>query len=73
LAIADAVWPEGVQVGLSQPLAYLAEPDETMEARLGELGYRFFTDRHRLGWHFEHLLGRDLDGDGIVGEPGHHG
>ncbi len=69
LAFADAVWPDGAQRGLSGPLAFLLEGDEAMEARLGELGYRFFTSRERLGWYLEDLLGRDIDGDGIIGEP----
>ena len=40
-----------------------------METRLGELGFRFFTSHERLNWHLENVLGRDLDGDGIVGAP----
>lgn len=69
LAIADAVWPDGVQVGLSQPLAFLLEPDEAMESRLGELGYRFFTAEQPLMWYLEETTGIDIDGDGIAGEP----
>ena len=69
LAGADAVWPDGVQVGLSQPLAFLLEPDETMETRLGELGYRFYSDEQKLLWYLEELTSVDLDGDGVTGEP----
>ena len=68
LAIADAVWPQGVQVGRTQPLAFLLAPDETMELRLGELGYRFFTERRKLDWYIEEVTGVDIDGDGHVGE-----
>ena len=69
LAIADAVWPNGAQVGLTQPLAFLPGPDEQMETRLGELGYRFYTEKTPLYWYFEKLTGIDLDGDGVVGNP----
>lgn len=68
LAIGDAVWPNGVQIGRTQPLAFLLEPDETMELRLGELGYRFFTDRTKLNWYLEDVTGVDIDGDGEIGE-----
>jgi hypothetical protein len=70
LAIADAVWPEGLQTGLTQPLAFLLEPDEHMEARLGELGYRFYSEYDKLVWHLEDVTGVDIDSDGTVGEPG---
>lgn len=43
--------------------------DGAMETRLGELGYRFFTSRKRLVWYLEELLGRDIDGDSILGKP----
>lgn len=69
LAIADLAWPEGAQENLSQPVALLLEPDEEMETRLGELGYRFFTSPERLVWYLEALLGADLDGDDVIGEP----
>lgn len=68
LAWADAAWPRGLQEGLTEPVAYLTEPDEEMESRLGELGYRFFTNVERLTWHLETVLGIDIDGDGEVGE-----
>ncbi len=42
LAIIDLAWPEGVQEGLSEPVAVLInEPDET-EDRLNHAGYRYF-------------------------------
>jgi hypothetical protein len=69
LAMADAAWPNGLQEGLTEPIALLLEPDEEMETRLGELGFRFFTSAERLNWYLEKVLGRDLDGDGIVGVP----
>ena len=69
LAMADAAWPNGLQEGFSEPVALLLEPDEEMETRLGELGFRFFTSIERLYWYLEKVLGRDLDGDGVVGVP----
>lgn len=67
LAWADLAWPDGVRVGLTDPVAYLAERDEELERRFGELGWRFYTDVARLRRYFEEVLGVDLDGDGIVG------
>ncbi len=72
LAWADAAWPRGLQEGLTEPVAFLTEPDEEMETRLGELGYRFFTDPERLTWHLETVLGIDIDGDGEIGDVEAH-
>ncbi len=69
LVYADAAWHEGVQVGMSEQVALLLEPDAESEARLGELGYRFFTSEESLRHYLEVLLDRDIDGDGHVGEP----
>jgi len=69
LALADVVWPLGVQEGLTEPVAFLAEADAEAESRLGELGYRFFTSLERLVWYLEELVGVDIDGDGELGEP----
>jgi hypothetical protein len=69
LAIADLAWPAGAQEGLTQPVALLLEPNEEMEARLGALGYRFFTSKEKLVWYLETLLGVDIDGDATVGDP----
>ena len=68
-ALADLAWPEGVQEGLTDPVAFLTEPDSEMEERLNELGYRFFTSEERLIWYLEKLVGVDIDGDGVLGEP----
>lgn len=59
----------GVRTGLTEPVAYLAERDEELERRLGELGWRFYIDEIGLWRYFEEILGVDLDGDGIIG-PG---
>lgn len=70
LVYPDAAWPEGMQRGLGEKVALLLERDEETEARLGELGYRFFTSRHALDHYVEELLNIDLDGDGVIGPVG---
>lgn len=66
-AYADAAWHDGMQVGRSERVALVLDRDEEAEARLGELGYRFFTSRKGLHHYVEELLNVDLDGDGVVG------
>ena len=66
-AWADLAWPQGVRTGLTEPIAFIAEQDAELERRLGELGWRFFTDEAGLRQYFEMILGVDIDGDGIVG------
>lgn len=68
LARADVAWPEGIQPGLTEPVALLLVPDLTTEQQFGERGYRFFTTKRRLVWHLEQQLGVDIDGDRIIGE-----
>ncbi len=68
LAVVDVAWPQGVQPGLTEPVALLLSPDAEIEERLGELGYRFFTSRQKLVWYLEELLGLDIDGDKVIGE-----
>lgn len=68
LVIADLAWPEGIQPGRTEPVAFLLERDEEMESRLGELGYRFFVNKDRLIWHLEEVVGFDIDGDDNIGE-----
>ncbi len=60
LAWADLVWPDGLQEGLTEPVAYLLDPDTEMQMRLGELGYRYFTDHTRLVGHLESVFGVDI-------------
>ena len=44
LALLDLAWPDGLQPGLSKPVALLLnEPPETLEAA-NAAGYLFFTD-----------------------------
>ena len=43
LAVFDLAWPDGLQAGLSQPVALLIEEGDDTEAVANRLGYRFFT------------------------------
>jgi hypothetical protein len=43
LAFADAVWPDGLQTGLGDPVVLELDPAEADLARLEELGYVVFT------------------------------
>ncbi len=70
LAWADAAWPNGVQEGLTDPVAFLLEADPEVEARLNELGFRYYTSSVALVRYFEAVTGLDIDGDGIVGPVG---
>ena len=67
VAMADLAWPDGVQHGRTQPVAFLLESDEEMQARLSELGYRFFTTKDRFVWYLEEIFGADIDGDAMIG------
>lgn len=44
LGLFDLAWPEGLQVGLSQPVALLLGEDQETEQVANALGFRFFTD-----------------------------
>ncbi|MGK7913148.1 MAG: DUF262 domain-containing protein [Synechococcus sp.] len=43
LAILDLAWPNGLQLGLSHPVALLINEDSNTEAIANRAGYRFFT------------------------------
>jgi hypothetical protein len=68
MVMADLAWPEGIQPGRNEPVAFLLERDPEWEVRLSELGYRFFVEKEHLVWHLEEVLGVDLDGDEVIGE-----
>jgi len=44
LAVLDLAWPDGLQVGLSQPVAVLIDEDEETEAAANRAGFRYFTN-----------------------------
>jgi hypothetical protein len=43
-AILDLAWPEGLQTGLTEPVAVLLDETPEVEAAAGAAGFRFFTD-----------------------------
>lgn len=67
LVYADAGWLDGMQTGRTERVALVLQPDAETEARLGALGFRFFTSERELHGYVEELLNVDLDGDGVVG------
>ena len=44
LAVFDLAWPDGLQPGLSQPVALLLDEPREVEVAANNAGYRFFTD-----------------------------
>ncbi|MGY2896779.1 GmrSD restriction endonuclease domain-containing protein [Deinococcus sp. UYEF24] len=56
LAVLDLAWPEGLQEGLSQPVALIIdEPEETL-AIASQAGYQLFTDRASFQNYVEHSV-----------------
>jgi hypothetical protein len=43
-ALIDLAWPQGLQQGYSQPLAFLVEANQPVEQALNAAGYRWFTN-----------------------------
>ena len=44
LAILDLAWPEGLQVGLSEPVAVLLNEGPELLKIVNQQGYRYFTE-----------------------------
>ena len=44
IALLDLAWANGLQEGLSQPVALLIDEDSELERIVNQAGYRFFTD-----------------------------
>ena len=40
----DLAWPDGLQEGLSQPVALLIDEGQETEEAANRAGYRYFTD-----------------------------
>ena len=53
VAIADLAWPEGLQPGLSQPVALLIDETTETMSTINEAGYRYFTTAEQLQRHIE--------------------
>lgn len=56
LALIDLAWPNGIQNGLTEPVALLL--DETAETQqiVNAAGYRFFTTVESFKMYVEHTL-----------------
>jgi hypothetical protein len=48
LALLDLAWPEGMQSGLSEPVALLMNEERETEEIVSRAGYKFFTSVERL-------------------------
>ena len=48
MAVLDLAWPDGLQTGLSQPVALLIDEDKETEQAVNAVGYRFFNDRSKF-------------------------
>ena len=44
IAVLDLAWPDGLQQGLSQPVALLIDEDEKVHEAANQAGFLFFTD-----------------------------
>ena len=51
LATIDLAWPQGVQTGLSQPIALLIDESEDTHTIVNQQGFIFFTDAESLKKH----------------------
>ena len=56
LATLDLAWPDGLQEGLSQPVALLIDEDAETEKRASEAGYRYYTDIESLKRYVEEQI-----------------
>ena len=52
-AIVELAWPNGLQVGYSQPLALILEDDLEIKAHLNQAGFMFFNSIDSLKEHIE--------------------
>jgi hypothetical protein len=43
LGVLDLAWPDGLQAGLSEPVALIIDEDEELEEACSQAGYKFFT------------------------------
>ncbi len=48
VAIIDLAWPQGIQVGLSEPIALLLNESAETQAAVSKYGYRYFTSTEEL-------------------------
>ena len=48
IAVIDLAWPDGLQVGLTEPVALMIDEDPDLRDRVSQTGYRVFTDEDSL-------------------------
>ena len=53
VAIIDLAWPQGIQVGLSEPVALLLNETEEIQATVSKFGYRYYRSVDELKHHIE--------------------
>ena len=53
VAIIDLAWPQGIQVGLSEPIALLLNETEEIQATVSKFGYRYYRSVDELKQHIE--------------------
>jgi hypothetical protein len=63
--ILDLAWPDGIQAGLSQPVALLIDEEPDVFKLAGEKGYRYFTNIDD----FKKYVMQDILGDHFYGLP----
>jgi hypothetical protein len=73
LAVAEAFWPDGLQVGQGKPVVLELDPEEADIARLTELGFEVFTSVDALRGYVQRLGEvasgeREAGGNTLVGE-----
>jgi hypothetical protein len=56
LAVFDMAWPDGLQPGLSQPVAILLNEPREVEEAANRAGYRFFTAVEEFKEHVEKVI-----------------
>jgi hypothetical protein len=62
LAVFDLAWPEGLQPGLSQPVAILLNEPREVEEAANRAGYRFFTTVDEFKEHVEKVILAEPEG-----------
>lgn len=57
VAYLDVAWPEGLQFGISQPAAYLFDPDDEILYAANQVGFLVFTNRDQLRYYVSSIEG----------------
>ena len=59
----DVAWPEGLQLGISQPAAFLFGPDDEVFHAANQAGFVVFTDREQLLHYLRSIDEGDIDAE----------